>query len=204
MSDVNSLSGREARSAISVLITSGPTDALERAKNMLAGIDKGFRNALGAAIRRTGTSTSAFITKQVRQDYFVKAADLKRHTSVRVRPVLENGFAAVEISFSGTHIPLLEFDTHIDRSGRVSTRVKRSSPRMTLEHGFEATMPTGHMGIFERVTSNREPIKEFFGPSVPQMLSYNTDLQEKVAAHAQDTFEKRLDHEVSAVLNGCR
>lgn len=205
MSDVYGLSGGEARSPISVSITSGSTDALERAKNMLAGIDKGFRNALGAAIRRTGASTRAFIAKEIRQEYYVKASDLKKHTSIHVKPDVGNGFARVEIRFTGTHIPLLEFDTHIDRSGKVSTRVKRNSSRSTLEDAFLQTMPTtGHRGIFERVTEDRTPIREFFGPSIPQMLSYNTDLQDKIAEHAQETFEKRLDHEVSAVLNGWR
>lgn len=204
MSDVFSLSGGEARGAYKLQITTGRTDAIEHARNMLAGIDKGFRNALGAAIRRTGTSTRAFITKEIRQEYFAKASDLKKHTSVRVKPEIGNGFARVEMRFTGTHIPLLEFDTHLDRNGQVTTRVKKSSPRMALDHAFDATMPTGHRGIYERITSAREPIKEFFGPSVPQMLSYNTELQDKITEHAQETFDSRLEHEISAVLNGWR
>lgn len=81
-------------------------------------------------------------------------------------------------------------------------RVKRSSTKTALDHAFVRSVARGHTGVFERVGDDRLPIREFLGPSVPQMMSYNENLQEAIAEHTKETFEKRFDHEVTRLLNG--
>ena len=62
----------------------------------------------------------------------------------------------------------------------------------------------GHRGLYERVTSARLPVEEKFGPSTPQMMDSDDDLEQEVADKIRETFEKRLEHEISAILNGWR
>ena len=204
MSDITAVAEGSRNSPLSITVTTGSGDAIERAKGMLAGIDKGFRNALGSALRRTVTSTKAYAAQKIRSEYYISSGEFKRSTISRSKITTGNGSAELGIEFIGRHIPLLKFDTNINKSGRVTTRVKKSSGRAVLEHAFFATMPTGHSGIFERETEAREPIRELFGPSTPQMMSYNDEVREAIAEHQEQTFAERLDHEVAAILNGWR
>ena len=204
MSDTYSLTESEARAPLSITVSTGKADSIERAKNMLAGVDKGFRNALGASLRRTVTSTKAYAAKKIRSEYYVSSGDFKRFTHTHSKIGSSNGETDLSVEFYGYHIPLLKFDTRVSKDGRVSTRVKRASTRETLNHAFFSTMKNGHTGLYERETDERLPIREFFGPSTPQMMSYNDEVREDIAKHQEETFEKRLDHEVTRILNGWR
>ena len=63
-------------------------------------------------------------------------------------------------------------------------------------------MASGHIGLFERSGTNRLPIEQKFGPSVPQMMSANENLASTIGDQMRNTFEDRMEHEVLAVLNG--
>ena len=70
---------------------------------------------------------------------------------------------------------------------------------------FVARFKSGHTGIFERtggVTSrDKDEIQELYGPSVPQMLG-NDEVANKVIEDTMETFDKRMEHEITRLLNG--
>lgn len=171
---------------------------LKEAEKMLAGIHGGLKKAFGSAATRTAKSSINLASKDVRKEYLIKDSDFKKYTHSSFR-VNESG---VSIEFHGWHIPLIAFDAKFGKDGKVTARVKRSSAKETLDNAFVRSVARLHTGIFERVGDDRLPIREFLGPSVPQMMSYNENLQEAISQHTRETFEKRFDHEVTRILNG--
>ena len=175
---------------------------VDKAYKILAGIRGAASKAVHSALMRTHTSGKSYAAQLLRERYYIKSSDFKHYTQSKSK-VDEGGLT---IRFRGRHIPLLSFDTKIGKDGRVSSRVKRSSTQTIIEHAFVSTVgnKAKHEGVFERETSERLPIKELFGPSAPQMMSANQDIKDDVAKHIKETFENRLDHEISAILNGWR
>ena len=206
MSDVYSMQRKDIKSGIGVYVIDGIGESsVDRAKLLLAGISHGADKAIGSAIKRAASSGEAFAARHIREEYYIKAADFKAYTKSKRHIVTDNDGTTVAIDFTGFHIPLLKFDTKIGKDGRVVTRVKRGGSKTVLDHVFAQTVGThGHRGIFERKTSLRFPIEEKMGPSTPQMMSYNDDVSQAIGDHVRETFEKRLDHEIEAIMNGRR
>lgn len=204
MSDVYALSPEQLRLCGMAVAVDVEKDAISSARAMLAGIPGAFKKAMGSALKRTATSGKAFAAKEIRREYFLKAADFKAHTYSNIQYKTDGFGTSVLIKYRGTHIPLINFNTFLRKNGHISVRVKRSSAREMLRNVFAQTMPNGHIGLYERETDERLPIRQLYGPAVPQMMSYNAEVQGKIQTHIKDEFKKRLDHEVTAILNGWR
>jgi hypothetical protein len=67
----------------------------------------------------------------------------------------------------GKAIKMIRFNPRVSRSG-VSIRIAGKTE--TYRHAFRATMPRGHVGIYERRGRERLPIRELYGPSITGML----------------------------------
>ena len=185
------------------VVNNASEGSIDRAVKLLAGIKGGAGKAIGSAIRRTITSTEAFAAKEIRKEYLVSAGDFKRYTHSEKKITSGTDGTTMGITFSGYHIPLIHFASSITSKGRVSVRVKRSSGRQVLDHVFY-TGAVSHPGLYERTTPSRLPIEGKMGPSTPQMMSANEEVKEEIGKHIQETFEKRLDHEILAIMNGWR
>lgn len=206
MSDIYSMQRADIKSGMDVFAVDDIGDgSIDRVRDLLAGIPHGADKAIGSAIKRAAVSGTAFAAKVIRAEYCIKAADFKSYTRSKRKIITEDGSTTVEIEFMGTHIPLLKFDTRVGNDGRVVTRVKKSSARVALDKVFLQSVGThGHEGVFERITDKRFPIEEKLGPSVPQMMSYNDDISQAIGDHVRETFDKRIDHEMYAIMNGWR
>lgn len=73
-----------------------------------------------------------------------------------------------------------------------------------FRHAFVAKMPSGHIGIFERVRGNKtrsgkELLKEFFGPSIPQ-LAGRKNIEKVITEQAQERFHKRFNQQANRYL----
>ena len=183
-------------------------DSIERAKALLTGISKGAEKAINSALKRAAKSGESYSSKVIREEYLVSAGDYKKYSGSKSSINSDFMGTSIQIKFSGHHIPLLRFDSKANASGIVSARVKRSSTRTVLDQAFVGVVnnrdESSHAGIFERRTSKRLPIEEKFGPSIPQMLSANDDIKERINDKVRDVFDERLNHEILAVLNGWR
>lgn len=176
-------------------------NSIDRVTKLLAGIPGGAKKAMSSALKRASTSGEAFAAKAIRGEYYVSASDFKEYTkSTRHINTTAHG-TEISIKYHGTHIPLVRFDTHFDKNGTVTTRVKRSSARITLDNAFSAKLGSV-VGIYERKGESRFPIRQFYGPATPQMMDENDDVSEAIANHIRDTFDKRIEHEMLRVLNG--
>jgi len=73
--------------------------------------------------------------------------------------------------------------------------------KQKLENGaFVQKMPSGHVGVFERVGKKRLPIRELTGPSVTGIFKANEKIHDSVFDKIFDTLEKRIIHELQWVL----
>ena len=175
---------------------------LDRVTKLLAGIPDGVYRAVGSAIKRAAQHGLSVGMKIVSGEYAISQGELKRRTK-NINTVVKDGAGSYEVTFGyrGNVIPLIRFDTRIDRSGRVSTRVLRRNSRQILERAFTARVGT-HTGIFERETDERFPIKELFGPSAVQAFYAREETVDKMDEEIIKTYERRIDHEITRVLNG--
>jgi hypothetical protein len=95
----------------------------------------------------------------------------------------------------------MRFDTRIGKDGRVETRVLRSETKKFLDHAFKTQMGS-HIGIYERIGPDRFPVKELFGPSAVQAFYAHKETVDKMDEEIRKTFDSRIDHEITRVLNG--
>ena len=184
-----------------ILIDDIGDGSIDRAKKLLAGIPHGAEVAIYSALKRSSSTALTHASREIRKEYINRAGDIKKYTYRKVHYETSGGTTTANVEFRGTHIPLIRFDYCIGADGRVSARVKRSSARTVLDHVFQATVGK-HTGLFERDGSKRVPMRELFGPSVPQMLNSNEDVEDEMIDRLYEEFEKRLDHEILAVMNG--
>ena len=64
---------------------------------------------------------------------------------------------------------------------------------------FFATTKKGTQGIFFRTRGKAYPIKQVMGPAIPQIID-NKEIMENIMKNANETLEKRIEHELSRVM----
>ena len=57
------------------------------------------------------------------------------------------------------------------------------------------------MGVFERLTRRRDSLQQLYGPSTAHMMG-NENVLDKVEQAAQETIDKRVEQEITRILNG--
>lgn len=175
---------------------------LDRATKLLAGIPDGVYRAVGSAVKRSARHGLTVGMKIVAGEYAISQSDLKSKTrNINVVDKDSGGTYSVTFGYRGNVIPLIRFDTHFTNEGVVASRVLRANSRKQLDHAFAAHMG-GHTGVYERETEKRFPIKELFGPSAVQAFYAREETVDKMNDAVLETYETRIDHEITRVLNG--
>lgn len=202
MSDIT---GTDSRHAVYAGLTVDVVeDSMDRVTKMLAGISGGVYKAVGSALSRAASAGKTEAKRPITQEYAISQSEFLARTKNINSIVRESGGGiSVTFGFAGNVIPLLRFNTTVDSGGRVTTQVKRSGAAATLNRAFSAQMG-GHRGIYEREGSDRFPVHELFGPATPQMMYSNEDVMDAVEQKMADTYDKRIDQEILALLNGWR
>ena len=174
---------------------------LDRANKVLAGIQNGggaikavYQAAKRAAQKgKTEAGRFAAATYSISKGAFMAKCKIQTNVSGG-----SGGAASVSISFAGSVIPLIEFDTKYSRGGGVTTTVKGASA--TLEHAFIAPV-YGSTQAHEHVNGTTGGVKTLYGPSTGQMMQ-DEGVSEQMSELIMQTFEERIDHEISRILAG--
>jgi hypothetical protein len=66
---------------------------------------------------------------------------------------------------------------------------------------FVQKMPSGHIGVFQRVGEKRLPIRELVGPSVTGIFNANEKIHDAAWDRILEVFEERLIPELNFALN---
>lgn len=184
------------------LVVDVAESSLDRVQKVLAGISGGWQKAVGSALSRAAAAGKTVAKKAVTQEYTISQGEFLAQTKNINHYVLEGfGGVSVEFGYVGYVIPLMKFNTSMGRDGRVTTQVTRGGGKETLDRAFKAHMGQ-HIGIYERVGESRNPVKELYGPSTPQMMYSNEAVTDAVEEKMAETYEERIDHEMIRLLNG--
>lgn len=141
------------------------------------------RKALRTTITRTARKARTEVSKQIRQEYTVKARTIKETVSLRTERKAEDVVSI--LSYRGGSLPIDRFSvtqrTVRSASGPrrgVSVRIRKGGGRKVLKGGFklrgQKEDPT-----MERAGDSRLPINRVTSLSVPQMI--NEDVERAVS-----------------------
>jgi hypothetical protein len=178
-------------------------DQIKRAEALLGGIKDALPKAQSNAINRSLITARAEAIRIVREQYIVDASTVRKTMVIKNAGLNKpSGF----ISSTGSPIALSKFDISPTRpNGKkknpVIARVKYGSSKKTIKHAFIARTSNGRIGVFIRAGKSRFPIKQLYGPSVPQMLG-EKNVSKKIEEKAAETLDKRLEHEINRILEG--
>jgi len=176
---------------------------VKRISNILYGIPNGTNRALNNALNRGITTVRSETSKGITRVYDIKPAVVKSDGNIKLRKSTPSSLVG-EITFSGFKIPLYKFGVTPKNPGTgkvVAARQKKSSLMTPFADAFIAKMKSGHVGIFERKRDSRFPVEEIMGSSVAQMAG-DTVVYDEVEKKAQETIDKRVEQEITRLLNG--
>lgn len=172
---------------------------IDRIEKMLTTIPQGMEKATSSAINRTLQMTRTSATRKAREKYDIKAKDVR--DTIKLKRAGKSNSQGAMIS-RGTPIPLMKFKVNPSkpnpaRKKPVFASVKKSGG--SIKSAFVTSFDSGHAGVFERVGISRFPIKEFYGPSSPQMIGEQSIIEE-LEDEAQEIMLRRLSHEAVRLL----
>lgn len=176
---------------------------IERINKILAGVPGGAYKAAYNAMKRAGDTAKTRAGQFAAAEYTIPKSTFMSNVKEKTHLTggdHAGGVATLSISFAGTVLPLLEFNTRYSRNGQLTTQVKRNGGAATLQHAF-AEKVFGPIAVFERVGAPRFPVEQKFGPSTAHMMQ-NENVVEQMDKTIQETFEQRAEHEILRVLNG--
>lgn len=162
------------------------------------------KKAVVRALNKTADQARTEAAKEVRAvGYNIKASAIKKSFSIKRASA---GNLVVILKATGRPIGLINYGA---RQGKQGVSVQVKSGRKVLRHAFIASMPNGHRGVFERTGREHKkvvrngkvmrsglPIKELFGPSIPQSLA-NDAVEKAVMAKIRQKFPQILKHELA-------
>lgn len=190
---------------VSEIKVSGIEDVEKRLGNMKAKAPQVLSRAMNRAI----TNSKKNMAKETSSKYFITSGEVRK--TVKVLKASSSRLKAAAIS-SGEGIALSKFK--VNPGSPVRYRGKSRSPKVykagveksggvkALDKNpkaFIAIMKSGHKGVFERTSEESLPLKQLYGPSVPQMVK-NDKVMKVVNDEANATLQKRLDVEIQNVL----
>lgn len=172
-------------------------DSLQKANALLKNINGGFERAVSSALKRAAESGKTEAKGAVSKEYAISQGQFLSYTNI-VNPSVKSGGGSVSISFGyrGTVIPLTEFNVSVSKEGGVRANVKRANSPKWIPRAFQLS------GLWRREGSERYPIHKLYGPATPQAIYSNPSVQEAVEKKIDETWETRIDHEISRILNG--
>ena len=173
---------------------------LERVNKLLATFPGGVQSAMHNALKRAGETAKTKAGTYAAEEYTINKGTFMGQTKHKTEIKNAGGELSLNISFAGSVLPLLTFNTRYARGGVMHAQVKRKGGGGSLFHVFTARIK-GPLRAYERTTTKRFPLEAKFGPSTAHMM-HNEIVTEKMDEVIQETFDKRIEHEITRIMNG--
>ena len=140
------------------------------------------------ALNRAGASALAQTVMFIRKRYNIKASDLKNEIKVTKAKKSNKKF---RLTVSHKALARVKFGAAKQTRKGVNVTIAKGE-RQSIPSAFITTVGKGyHKGVFKRVSKERLPIKELYGPSAMQLMS-SKEAQEHIEKIFQEKFEKEL------------
>jgi len=177
-------------------------DQLDRAERAIGHIPGAVPKAVSRAINRAAETARTEAAKTVRKSYYINHKDVL--ATMKIYRATPGDMQALIVS-KGHVVALSKFRItprapEPKRKRPVIARVMRGSGG-PVKKAFVVRMKSGHIGVLWRVGKKRFPIKQAFGPSVPQMLD-SPSISAWVESKANEKLDERLDHEIRRIMEG--
>lgn len=171
---------------------------IEYAKAVLGNSPKAIKTAAAAAINRTVTTVKAKTSKSIRENYTIKARDIK--SKVSTKRASSSNLRGV-ISSTGNANLITAFRVRPRKKGPVRVQVLKKGSLKPVPGLFVGRSLKGFVGAMQRTKRNaRYPLRIPRGPSVPQMFGSKNVMGELVPL-AEETLNKRFLHEIDYRLD---
>jgi len=173
-------------------------NSIEKARKLLANIDGALGKAVYFSASRALTHTALILSKEIRKEYSVKARTARSAISKRIQK--KKGHMNAQISVKGPNLFAQTFNL---RPKTDTTGSKRREVRLGIRKSELKPVDRGFVSkgvLLQRKTSSSLPVEPVFGPSVAGMAA-NENVVEAVQKSFDETFERRLDHEVKRLLS---
>lgn len=156
---------------------------------------------IARALNRAAANAKTNAAKKAREEYIVKASDIKN--SITVSKATKSSLGTKVVS-KGERLGLHKFKVSPktprpkNPPSSLKVAVKKGSGKQLL-HAFIADINGGK--VFERTSAVRLPIRQLYGPAIPQMLG-NVSVSNYIETESSRVFDQRLEHEINTILEG--
>lgn len=178
-------------------------DQIKRVNLILGGIKSGPQRAYYNTINRALGTVRSRSGKIIRETYHIKQTDIAGNKNMKMKRANMNNLEG-EIEFAGTLIPLIKFNvppTSKKRRAEARAAVLKNERAKPLRSAFITDLGKYGPGVFERYGRRRETSQQLYGPSPAHMMVHE-NVMTKVEDAAQSMINKRIEHEISRILNG--
>jgi len=173
-----------------------------KAHTALSHIENGAPKAIMRALNRTIDGVKTDIVTQVTSTYDIKAGKVRKV----IKATHSKTNLQASVSAKGSKIPLIQFRVTPNKPGQqkpgvvLRASVKQSGGK-PIPGAFIMRMSGGQVGVALRAGKQRLPVKELYGPAIPQMIDEPV-IQKYIMDGTNDRFQKRIDHEIAFILGG--
>lgn len=171
---------------------------------------------LKIAINETARQTKTLLAKRARETYTIKSAKFKN--AIKPTFATTSTLGAV-LNVSGATQPLSYFETKNNTKktaakarGRKDKPLKEIISITTGNKSFTTSFSKGgknldvtnkkaHKAIMQREGKERLPIKQFYGPSDPQMIG-SKKVYGEIESQIEEKLKKNVERQVNRILGG--
>ena len=178
---------------------------LQKVAVELSEIPKVAPKAMAAALNRTISTVKTDMKREAVAAYEIKGADVTK--TLRMRKASPS-YLRAEVSSIGQPVALIHFKVKPKNpptrrtNKQLQVKIKKSDGYKTIKRKPSAFVQNinGRNNVFAREGKNRLPISRLYSLSIPQMIS-NDGVLQKITDKANETLEKRVQHEIEYRLN---
>ena len=174
---------------LAIKVTFDPRSFKEAAHILRAvprAVPRVFRRAIGRTVDMAATDLKRRVGAQITVKKSEIAKGIRKTKSTYFGSIGAKEFRPGLLAFPGTK----------QTKHGVRYRLSRTAGRKMIEHGFIATMPSGHRGVFARGRETRLPIGEKRGPSIWKVITDTPGLLRACTDAAGDRLGKLINDQI--------
>lgn len=149
------------------------------------------------AVQRAALAGKTEAIKQAKNKYNLKTKEITK-TFKLIKPTKDDPTS--KLISTGKRVRLIKFKvnpkTVPKKRKNIKVSVLKAQGLKTLKTAFIAKMQNGITGIFEREGKERLPVRQLYGPSVPQLFKDET-IKTAIKERAKEALEERIVHELN-------
>lgn len=174
------------------------SNSFAKAQRTLKRASSLVQRASFAAMGRAMSHAKTVLGKEIRSEYSIKAR--RARSAITAKRVKTSGSTQAEILVRGGNLLASEFSL---RPKTDTTGGRRKAVRLGIRKGGVQRVDRGFVSrgvLLRRKGFSSYPIEPVFGPSVPGMAA-NEHVVDAVQSDFKETYERRLEHEISRLMN---